>query len=108
VAAAAERLRVVGKERVADQCHRQLVVRRGAGEDALSFGRGPAVAGGRQRHRTVAEVIRRPLLHLDRQLLLDTAAGDGLALGKRFFEPLEDRPQLELAHEVAQGGAVGL
>ena len=56
----------------------------------------------------LAEIARRPLLHLDRQLPLDAAAGNGLALRQRFLESLQNRPQLELAHELAQGGAVGL
>ncbi len=108
VAAAAERLRVVGGERMGGEGDRQLVERRGAGEDPLPLGGGPAVAGDRQRHRALAEIAGRPLLDLDRQLLLDPAAGNRLALGKRLFQPLHHRPQLELAHEVAQDAAVGL
>ncbi len=72
------------------------------------FGRGPALAGDRQRGGTLAEIGHGPLLHLDLQLPLDAATRDRLALRQRFFQPLQHRPQLELAHEVPQGGAVGL
>ena len=80
-----------------------------AGEDALAFGGRPAVAVDRQRHaRPVAEVRRLAVDRLDLELGLDLAAGDGVALGQRLFQPLEHRAQLELAHEVAQRAAVGL
>ena len=87
---------------------RQLVVGRRAGEDALAFGGGPALAVDRQRDGPVAEVRGRALHRLDLELGLDPAAGHRLALRQRFFEPLQHRPQLELAHELAQGAAVGL
>ena len=44
----------------------------------------------------------------DLDLGLDLSARHGVALRQRFFQPLQHRPQLELAHELAQGAAVGL
>ena len=108
VATAAERLRVVGEDRVAGQRRRQLVLGGAAGEDPLSVGGGPALALDRQGQRALGQVGGRPLHRLHLQLPLDAAAGHRLPLGQRFFQPLHHRPQLELAHEVAQGAPVGL
>ena len=110
VASAAERLGVVGDKRPPGQGNRQLVESRGAGEDALAVGSGPALAVDRQRDRAalLGEIRRRALHRLDRELGLDPAAGHRVALRQRFFQALHHRPQLELAHEVAQGAAVGL
>ena len=109
VAAAAERLGVVGGEAACRRARPRA--RRGVAVPAriaLAFGRGPAVAVDRQRHRPVAEVGGRALDRLDLELGLDPAPGHRVALGQRLFEPLQHRPQLELAHELAQGAAVGL
>ena len=83
---------------------------RGAGEDPLAVGRGPAIAVDRHRDSALplAEILGCPLHRLDLELGLDAAAGHRVALRQRFFEPLQHRSQLELAHEVAQGAAVGL
>ena len=83
---------------------------RGAGDDALAVGGRPALAVDRQRRAgpPLAEVGRRALLDLDLELGLDAATRHRLALGQRFFEALHHGAQLELAHEVAQGAAVGL
>ena len=109
VAAAAERLRVVGGERVSGERDRQLVEARCAGEDPLALCSRPALV----RRSPIATApspssAGRPLLHLDRELLLDAAARHRLAFGQRLFEPLQHGTQLELAHEVAQRAAVGL
>jgi hypothetical protein len=108
VAAAAERLRVVGGEGLSAEGDGELVERAVAGEDAVGFGRGPAVAVDRQRQRPLPQVRGHALGRLDLQLGLDLAARDRVPLGQRFFEPLQHCPQLELAHELAQGAAVGL
>ena len=109
VAAAAETLQVVARERLVGERDGELVVGVRAGDDALAFGGGPAVALERQRYpRRVADVGRGPLHGLDLELGLDFAAGDRVALGQRLFEAIEHGAELELPHEVPQRGAVGL
>ena len=103
------RLQVVAGERLVGEGDGELVVGRGAGEDALAFGGGPAVAVERQRDpRRVADLGRGRLDRLDLELGLDLAARDRVALRQRFFEALQHRAELELAHEVPQRAAVGL
>src|SRR6185312_15036247 len=90
VAAAAERLQVVAGERLVGEGDGKLVLGALAGEDALAFGGGPALAVERDGDpRRVADLGGRPLHRLDRELGLDLAAGDGVAFGQRFFEALE-------------------
>ena len=109
VAAAAERLGVVGDERPAAERDRELVVARGAGEDPLAVGGGPAVAVDRQRRPAPRRgPPASPSTASTSSSVSTLRPGHRLALGQRFFEPLQHRPQLELAHEVAQGAAVGL
>ena len=61
----------------------------------------------RHRRAAVAQVLGRALDHLDLELGLDAAAGDRVLVGQALLEPFHHRPQLELAHELAQGAAVG-
>ena len=79
--------------------------RRGSRSPSAAAQRSPSIASATG---ALAEVGGRALHRLDLELGLDAAAGHRLALGQRFFEPLQHRPQLELAHELAQGAAVGL
>ncbi len=110
VAAAAERLGVVGNHAAPGQRQRQLVQRRCSGDDPLAIGTGPVLAGDRQRQRLLAgaQVGGGALHRLDLELGLDLAPRDDLALRQGFLEALEHGSQLELAHEVAQGATVGL
>ncbi len=108
VAAAAERLGVVGGQGPPGERDGQLVKRRRASDDPLALGCGPALAGDSQGSQAIAEVSGSSLLRLGHQLLLDTATRDGFTLGQGFFEPLHHCPQLELAHEVPQSAPVGL
>jgi hypothetical protein len=108
VAATAERLQVVAGDRRRPEPDRELVLRTRAGQRALGVGGGPGALAERQRHRAGADVLHPARDRLDLDLGLDPAAGHRVALGQRFFEPLQHRPQLELAHELAQRPAVGL
>ncbi len=107
VSAAAERLQVVADDRPALESHGEPVEARAAADDPLALGSSPALAVDRQRDAAVAEVVGRPLDHLDLELRLDPASRDRLVLLEPLLEPFHHRPQLELAHELAQGAAVG-
>ena len=107
VAAAAERLSVVGQHWPAGQCGGQRLQVGLAADDLLAVGCRPAGAGDGQRDRAFAELVDRALFRLDLQLLLDPASRDQLPLGQPLLEALHDRSQLELADELPQGAPVG-